>query len=111
MKTVIPYHSQTSLSTKACQEITVCLTSEWAARTVSGKTAVTATVESSGRNLGSSGMRQDFHYENPRCKELFQYSLVIDLSQFLEETPGNPYVPDCDDIIEIVPFGCLVEAF
>jgi hypothetical protein len=78
---------------------------------VSGKTAVTGQIQSSGRNLGSAGMRQTFHYENPRRKELFQYTVVVDLSQFLDETPGNPYIPTCEDIVDLVPFGCLVDAF
>lgn len=109
-KTVISYQSSVFLPTTACQEVTVCLDDVWKDRTISGLSTVKATIENAGRHLGSAGRPQVPRFENPRNKELFQYSLTVDLAQFQEETPGNPWVPTCEDVKEVVPYGCVADS-
>lgn len=104
------YVSDVFIPTKGCTEVTLCLTDDWAGRTVNGTPLVVAEIQNAGRFLGSRGMPRVPEFENPRCNDKYQYSLAIDDSQFLEETPGNPYVLDCADILEISPYACTNDA-
>lgn len=104
---VLDYTSCTYVPTKACDEVLVCLSPEWAAKTVSGYAFVFAKVKESGRFLGSRGRKQTAQFENVRGNGKYQYSLTINPADFLESMPGHPHRLTCKDINDLFPYTCF----
>ena len=103
---ILPYSTETYLPIKACQKIFICLGDEWRTRTVSGRAVVEATVGNSARRLGSK-FNIFKNWVNPRCNEVYQYSLSVDLTQFKQNpATGDCWEPTCNDVQEVNPYMC-----
>ena len=96
--------------TGCCGPVGICLpTDPWAARTVSGAPFIIATVQNTGRYLGSGGQPIIPKFENGRCLDLYQYELTYDDVQFLiDPQTDQPFFITCDDIGDVIS-ACLVE--
>ena len=107
----VKYQSAVYLNIKACQEVALCLPiNPWAGRTQTGTAFIKATVQNSGRYLGSNGFAFVSPWENPRCEEHYQYEFCYDDSQLLiDGGTGQPYVFECSDIIDVVS-ACIADA-
>lgn len=103
-KVKVNFQSKVFYPIVGCQEVAISLDpAVWdASRVTSGVPFVIATVENSGRFLGSANNPFAPRFENPRGEEDYQYTLVYDDAQLEDETPGNPYVISCSDIISLV---------
>lgn len=94
-----------------CSEVILCLAEEWASRTDNGLTLVTATIENTGRYLGTAGKAMPPHFENPRCADEYQYAFTVDDSQWGNDPgTGQPWILSCDDIREVNPYACSINA-
>ena len=102
----VAYSSRRILDLVACETVTLCLTSGWETRTVSGSRLIHAFVEPSGRKLGTSGFFNRFL--NVRGNATYQYSFRVDDSQFIvNPETGCPYQISCEDICEVFPYCCV----
>lgn len=106
-RTVV-FHTKKYIPTYACQEVALCLTDDWAALTVSGVAIVFATLDNTGRYLGSGGYPYAPRWENPRGEEEFQYSLTYDDTQITDPVAD---VITCADILDISSDACLWRKF
>lgn len=98
--------------TGCCGEVGICLPADpWSSRTVTGLPFILATVQNSGRYLGSGGSPFPPSFENPRCEDLYEYILVYDDAQFITNPQTQqPFFITCDDIGDIIS-ACLVNYF
>lgn len=97
------------IATGCCESVYVCLKNTVTQYVVSGKPLILATIQNSGRYLGSAGRAFPPSFENPRCAEEYQYTLSYDDTQFVvDQDTGLPYALSCDEICEIMPYACTV---
>lgn len=92
------------IATGCCDSVVICLTEDCLDKTLDGLGIVEATIENAGRNL-SPGSRATL-FQNPRCDDLFQYSLKYDDAQMALDIGGLPYELTCDCISEVNPYYC-----
>lgn len=83
-----------------CEDVYLCLTEAGAAKTTDGNTLQAATI-SEGRYLGHGGQPRLVSFENPRCEDLYQYTISYDDSILARED-----LLTCADISEVFPYAC-----
>lgn len=88
-----------------CLTVYLCISSEARGETVSGRAFIEATIQNTGRYLGTAGMPVPPSFSNPRGQEVYQYSLVYDSAQFTDPA----YRLNCEDILGIFPHSCTLE--
>ena len=93
--------------TKACNQIAICLDPNGiGGQVANGVPMVFATVQNSGRPLGSGGRPFSPPWENPRCEEHYEYILEYDDAQM--NSPQD--IITCEDIQDIVS-ACILQTF
>ena len=86
-----------------CQQVVLCLGESWDSLTVNGGHLVYATLNNITRTLLPS--------DPSRCQDEIIYSVTIDDTQFLiDERTETRYRPTCEDILEIMPYSCTIDA-
>lgn len=98
----VTFQSKRGIPTYACQEVVLCLTDAWLARTTTGYGWVFGNLENNGRYLGIGRPPYPFSAENVRGDEVYQYTIDVDDTQF-----NGEFTLTCDDIVDISPDACL----
>lgn len=83
-----------------CPEVYLCLTDAWKAKMIDGTGLALATIENNGRQLANDPMR---------CSPVYQYTVEVDLTQFIVDRDLGVWTPTCEDVVEILPDVCLID--
>lgn len=99
----VTFSSRRFFSTFSCEEVALCLSDDWTARTLDGSGIIFGTVDF-GRPLGNRGYERMWEWYNIRGDELYQFTITFDDAQLIDDpATGLPYILDCDAIQDIAP--------
>lgn len=95
-------------ATKACNRVALCLDpAVWAgSQTVAELSMIFATVQNSGRPLGSGGGSFSPPWENPRCEDHYEYIFEYDDSQITDPQE----IVECKHIVDVIS-ACILDTF